>query len=1086
MSNFIKRVRASPLFTALCLAFFAAAIFIGWKFVFPANDVNRALISLNRAYEKERPFEARISDFAYASFTDTRGAAADATNRIELERAENILLAAAAEKPSAENLHSLGRFYLAKKDFDTAIEQFQKALESAPGDAKIHNDLGAAWLEKGKREDSGVENSKSLAFFAAGLEEFEKALEADKSFNESRFNKALTLQLLNLPNLKQEAWREYLIFDTASPWAREARKNLESIASEKGFNQTKDEMLREFLDVFAAKDDEKAWRMLSRNREMITGKLIPQQLAVLFAETKRREVLDAFIYAGNIEAARTGDSFWKDVAGFYAAASESEISDLNRAQHSVVKGYEVCLKGNYAGGLAEFERARAGFEKSGNILEARLALYWIGYCKYVLLRLTESKTDLETLADFCRTKDYRWLLAHALFWVGVNYGSDNQNAKAIEYYKQAFQASESTSDFYNSQKILTETAEEYRLVGRTELALDYLRKSLALSNFPEASLRQRSRTYDLLVRTFYTVKSYNAALAYEKETVLLLAEIKDAFFHHVSNIRLGQILTAQKKYDGAFEVFAESKRNAEALEDENVRKERTASSNMHIAHLERETGDCGKALVNYDEAIEFFDSSEYKVERYEAHKGRLYCYKAESDWQNFETELETVLEIFEKNRRVILDEQSRNIFFGGEQNIYDIAIGYEYDRGNYEKAFDYSEKSRSRSLLDLLESGAKIQKSDYSAPEIKIINVSEPASLREIKSQMPENVEIVQYTVLSDKTLIWLISKNDFQVAAVPVSENDLRGKVRSFLKLVSTGDESGADEEAKLAVELYAILVSPFIDKTGEGRTIALIPDKSLALLPFASLASPRSGKYFAAEKSFLLAQSANLFIAFTRNAQKLDKSLKTSAENILSVGNPSFDRKAFPDLQNLPAAEREATGIAGFYKNSVVLLGRDAPKKSVKENLKRADVLHFAGHYVVDEHSPLFSSFVLSADTENKDSNLANYELIGEDLSRTRLVVLSACRTGIENFYDGEGMIGASRTFLAAGIPLVVASQWQVDSDATAELMIRFHKYRKTENLSTIEALRRAQLDLINGERFKKPYFWAAFAVLGGYSEF
>src|SRR5262249_612305 len=80
---------------------------------------------------------------------------------------------------------------------------------------------------------------------------------------------------------------------------------------------------------------------------------------------------------------------------------------------------------------------------------------------------------------------------------------------------------------------------------------------------------------------------------------------------------------------------------------------------------------------------------------------------------------------------------------------------------------------------------------------------------------------------------------------------------------------------------------------------------------------------------------------------------------------------------------------------------------------------------------------------------------------------------------------MVGMSRTFLAAGVPLVVATLWQVASDQAADLMIDFHRRRTRDHLSTAAALRQAQLNMIGGDsRFKRPYYWAAFVPIGGYS--
>ncbi len=75
-----------------------------------------------------------------------------------------------------------------------------------------------------------------------------------------------------------------------------------------------------------------------------------------------------------------------------------------------------------------------------------------------------------------------------------------------------------------------------------------------------------------------------------------------------------------------------------------------------------------------------------------------------------------------------------------------------------------------------------------------------------------------------------------------------------------------------------------------------------------------------------------------------------------------------------------------------------------------------------------------------------------------------------------------------MAAGVPVVVASYWPVDSNSTAELMINFHRYRAREGLTTTEALRRAQTDIINSPQplYRHPYYWASFNVIGGHADF
>jgi CHAT domain-containing protein len=79
------------------------------------------------------------------------------------------------------------------------------------------------------------------------------------------------------------------------------------------------------------------------------------------------------------------------------------------------------------------------------------------------------------------------------------------------------------------------------------------------------------------------------------------------------------------------------------------------------------------------------------------------------------------------------------------------------------------------------------------------------------------------------------------------------------------------------------------------------------------------------------------------------------------------------------------------------------------------------------------------------------------------------------------GEGTIGMSWAWFLAGTPAAVLGRWLVDSAATAKLMIGFHEHRLRDRVSDAEALRRAALDLMKDPRYRHPYYWAAFQVIG-----
>jgi CHAT domain-containing protein len=92
----------------------------------------------------------------------------------------------------------------------------------------------------------------------------------------------------------------------------------------------------------------------------------------------------------------------------------------------------------------------------------------------------------------------------------------------------------------------------------------------------------------------------------------------------------------------------------------------------------------------------------------------------------------------------------------------------------------------------------------------------------------------------------------------------------------------------------------------------------------------------------------------------------------------------------------------------------------------------------------------------------------------------VLAACNTAGGHVRDGEGVVGLSWAFLAAGCRNTVVSQWSVDSAATMRLMIDFHR-AYAAGASPAAALRRAQLAMRHDPRRAHPFYWAPFVVIG-----
>ncbi|MBX7169404.1 MAG: CHAT domain-containing protein [Pyrinomonadaceae bacterium] len=1057
------------------------------------NSPSEVLVALNKYQKTERPVESRISGFNYAPKSEgTRGKAQGKND--DLDYAELSARSLIRQNGSAENIHELGRVYLTQQKFDLAIEELEKAIKENPNIADIHNDLGVAFMEKGKLNKEEKEKDEKLnkvnneakpylELFAKANKEFAKSIDLKKDALEPRFNQALCISLLNdvLPNQTKEAWENYLKFDSDSQWADEARERLKKLEFNKPVGKTKEEILQEFLLAKEKNDTEKAWQVLSTNRETLTGKLIPQQLAFMFIDKKIKgekekagETLNALVYSAKLEEQKSGDFFWRDLTNYYVNITDDKISKLKEAQENYFEAFKLEGVGKLDEAIEKFNSSKDIFSNASNIWMEQLCNYWIASLKFRLSKLDESEMMFDSAVAFANQANYKWLATHSFVRLSFIKISKNNYSDSLHYCDLALKLAKQTNDLYNLVRIYYSFSYNYKCLKRFDLSLKFSEKNFELIKKTGSDLMQLWDTFDSTAGALYESEFYETASIFQKEALHFSEVSNDKFAEHLSKVYLGIIYTKANKIDEARTFFNESRQIAEAFGDQQTREKGLALINLKEGNLEKLNGNYQKAIDLFRKATVFYSSSEYHLDEYESRKGELLAYLAVKDNNKIQESIPLVTEIFRKYRTEILEEQNRNSFFDKEQNIYDLVVDYELENGNVETAFNYFEESKARSLLDLQSKKAILKENEVKFSK----ETSEPLKINQIRPQIPENTQLVEYTILEDKLLVWIISKTDFEVKKVNISTDKLKDKINNYLDILNKHEE----DEKNLSKELFNLLIEPISTNLNPEKQICFIPDKFLFHLPFASLISPQTGEPLVMKYDLLISPSANVFLTSSRKAKEMEQN---SGENLLVIGNPLFNGENYSEnkLAKLPSAEKEALKIAENYSSPKVLIGNEVEKKTFINALSNSEIIHFAGHYIVNENSPMQSKFVLKG-----NETLENRELFEINLDKAKLIVLSACQTGVESYYQGEGMMGASRFFLANGIPLVVASQWNVDSELATKIMIQFHYYRKKENLSTIQALRKAQIDLIQNEdpKFKKPFYWATFQVFGGAAEF
>ncbi len=1064
-----------------------------WQLFFRQSEVDKGLIALNAAYREQRPTESRISNFDYAPFIVTRGSEAGKADENELRRAELTLLDALTHNPTPTAYHALGKVYLAKKDFDKAIENFDKALQADPKNAKLLSDLGASWLEKGKFEQNETKPGQNFEDYARSLEYISRALEVNPNLLEALFNRGLVHQLLMLPEQAAEDWRSYLEKDPNSKWADEARQNLRSLEEQKlKTSQTKEKLLQDFLRAHNSHDDDSAWHVISISRDAISRTMIWEQLLDRYLQASTagraddaRHDLKALAYEGELEDRRADDRYVIDLTRFYQSASERQKVNLAQARELMKQGHEAYLKGDLDKATDSYANAKRMFVGIGDQSESKYASYWIGNCDVQVGKTQEGLSILENLVLSLQKENYQWLLMRSLYVASTACHNLDEYSKAINYNRRALSVAERINDVIGIFDASNVLIFQYVSAGNHTQALGYVRRSLSVINECPLNGTQSGRYYSIVAVAFDDAGLSYAAIDYEKEALKRAIEINLAQNISARYARLGVMYARVGKFENAFRSLDLAYTAAKSCPDEATRKEMIGFSSLETGHLYREQGQFAKAISYYDQTISVGENLRFQNTLYEAHKNRLFCYLALKDDRAAAEELRNTMGLAEKYRSTIVEVDNRNGFFDIQQNVYDLAIDFAYSReDDPQTAFRYSEDSRSRSLLDSVIGQARI--SDKQAPDVSFASVTQPLSLADIQRRLPANAQILQYAVLTDRVLIWIVSNTQFTAVDTRISQRELEKAVNEYLQFIAAPTPRPEEIQSR-AKGLYEILIQPAESLLDRKKTINLVPDKFLTAVPFGTLISPTSGRYLLEDYLLETSPSASLLVILSEMAHKKDGPRE---ERVLSIGNPRFDRDAFPTLADLPAAGREAEQVAACYSSSRVFTGIDATRQAVNSEMPNADVIHFASHSVADEVSPMQSKLVLAKDravadsSQRSDGSMRAYEIYRLKLVHTRLAVLSACHTGAERYYRGEGMISLARPFLAAGVPLVVVSLWAVDSDASAKLMISFHQHRKRENLSSAEALRQAQLDMLKkpDERLHGISCWGAFELIGG----
>jgi CHAT domain-containing protein len=629
------------------------------------------------------------------------------------------------------------------------------------------------------------------------------------------------------------------------------------------------------------------------------------------------------------------------------------------------------------------------------------------------------------------------------------------HAKAIEYYEQTLAITQELGDRQSEIRTLWFLAESYGTLGDYPKVINYYQKYLALAHDLKdqrkelEALRSLGGVYDRL-------KNHQKAIDYYQKLIMLSRQYKNRRYELSALHNLGYFYYSSNNYTKAEDYYRQT------LKIERELNEDKSTSTATLGYLLIADSRFAEAETILLEGIEYI----------------------EADINDNETDASSLTAV----------SVNENIYSNLQQSLV--------AQGKTSAALEISERGRAFALKKLL--------TKRLAAESAIRRTIAPPQLQQLQHiAKQQNATLVEYSIIKNEAnngavigfhepelYIWVIKPTGevvFRTVDLKllweqqnISLDQLVRNSRKSLGIQGRGSSIVVEllpqaDQTKELKKLHQILIKPIADvlPTDPNAHVIFMPQKALFLVPFPAL-QDANGKYLIEHHTILTAPAIQV-LELTQ--QQWTKVQQTNLQSHVIVGNPTMPKviakigEPPEQLIPLPVAEQEAISIAQLL-NTTALIGNQANKVAILPQLSQARIIHLATHGLLDDFQKSgVPGAIALAPSANDDGLLTASEILDLKLN-AELVVLSACDTG-RGSITGDGVLGLSRSLIAAGVPSVIVSLWSVPDAPTGELMVDFYRNWREKKMDKAQALRQAMLTTM--KTHPNPRDWAAFTLIG-----
>ncbi|MDV3352816.1 CHAT domain-containing tetratricopeptide repeat protein [Leptothoe sp. LEGE 181152] len=805
------------------------------------------------------------------------------------------------------------------------------------------------------------------------------------------------------------------------------------------------------------------------------------------------------------------------------AQSPVELFVLGRQQYGNHQ-YEAAIA-TWQQALALYERPADQAATLNGLAAAHLALGQNRAAVALASRALDSSAQVDEPAMAAR------LQAQSLGNQGIAQRALGQYLDAIATYQQALTLMQDQGDQLGESRVLGLLGNAHESLGDFDQAIALHQRSLALAKDLDNPL-QESAALNNLGATYATEGQYPAAIKLYQQSLTIAQSLHDSLRIGYALNNLGTAFHAQGQLDQAIQNYEQSLALATTVG--NTGLEVDALSGLGLAY--EELDDYGQAIELHSRSVSLSTAIDDPRRQGRTLNNLGHALFGANRLAEAEATLRSAIRTLEALRPS--QDQYNISLFDTHVLTYNLLQQILVAKNKPEAALEIAERGRAQAFVELLaQRSDQIPTTKISLQEIQTIAQEQQATLVEY-TLVPDASFKVQgkQRGTAESLYIWVVQPT----GKVIFRQVDLKGKDISIAALVETSrDRSGLRSSAirpgdqvrregeptdwppyevtainpqaqtvtlshpdfvlpnpvvplsdvyqvttsafapvlqqrQYWKELHDLLIEPIADLLPSEPTarIFFIPQEQLFLVPFPALQA-EDNSYLIEHHTILTAPA----IQVLQGAQPTNNAL-SQADDMLIVGDPS----PMPaNLQPLPYARDEAKQIANLF-NTQAIIGDQATEPTIQQALSSARLIHLATHGFFNETNPLEGSLALAPGPNDQlgpgsDGFLTAREILDSQLSAD-LVVLSACDTG-RGRITGDGVVGLSRSFLAAGVPRVMVSLWQVPDEATSALMLHFYGQRLAGEDSA-QALRQAMLSML--DNYPAPINWAAFTLVGG----